>query len=401
MMRFCLRGKLVLIFYFLLLLALPVSCGHRSDSEHFNLEPLPEGNLPLTHSDSLKRGVLEHYFNKLYSRGGFNGNVLVASRGKVIFEGCYGFADHKSKKDLTRETSFQLASVTKQFTAAAILILKERGILSLNDPVEKFIPGFPYKGITIRLLLGHRSGLFNYIYFCDRLVHDKQKPITNDDVLRMINIHQPKPYYEPDRTFNYSNTGYIILAAIVEKVSKLSYGDFLKKEIFDPLGMNHSSVITSHEKKNESIAVGYKGGWRIAPMTFLDGVVGDKGVYSSVVDLYKWDRALYTDKILSRSTLQEAFTPYGKPVTSKRNYGYGWRIDRLPDSTKILYHTGWWEGFQTLLARIEKDSTTIVVLKNKKSGHIDRLGLLKLLYPEIFPDDAGKINGNNEEEENE
>lgn len=389
-MRINIKRIFYLLFFTVIIALLPLSCGQKGAAEHIKLQALPKENLPLTRADSLKSDEIKEYFSNLYSKGGFNGNVLVASHGKVIFEGCFGFADYKSKTELTPETSFQLASVAKQFTATAILILKDKGMLKLDDPVEKYITSFPYKGITIRLLLEHRSGLPNYIYFCDKYVHDKETPISNNYVISLFSMFKPNPYYEPDHKFNYSNTGYILLASIVEKVSKMSFGDFLKKEIFDPLGMANTFISNDNKTLKPNMATGYKGGWRVAQKTFLDGVVGDKGLYSSVLDLYKWDKALYTDKIVSRQTLQEAFMPNGKPLSSKKNYGFGWRMDKLPDSTRIIYHTGWWEGFQTLLVRVMKDTSTIVVLKNRKSGHIDRLGILKLLYPGSFPDKNGK-----------
>jgi CubicO group peptidase (beta-lactamase class C family) len=397
-MRINNRGILAFFLSTILLSVFPLSCGQRGSAKHI-IQALSQENLPINHEDSIKNQVIAGYFQNQYRNGGFNGNVLIASHSKIIFEGCYGYSDYKAKQDLNPETAFQLASVTKQFTSMAILILQERGLVKLDDPVEKYIPGFPYQGITIRLLLGHRSGLSNYIYFCDEYIHDKETPVSNDLVVRMLKILKPKPYYEPDRTFNYSNTGYIILAYIVEKVSKMSFGEFLSKEIFEPLGMEHSAVVTRKEDIMPWMAVGYKGGWRQAPRTFLDGVVGDKGVYSSITDLYKWDRALYSDCLVPRSTLHEAFIPYGKPLNSKKNYGFGWRIDWLPDSTKVVYHTGWWEGFQTLLVRIEKDTSTVIVLKNRKSGHIDRLGILQLLYPDSFPESDGKMSDTEDEEQ--
>jgi CubicO group peptidase (beta-lactamase class C family) len=262
--------------------------------------------------------------------------------------------------------------------------------------VVKFFPDFPYPDVTIELLLCHRSGLPNYIYFTDKYVRDKQTPLTNSFVVTLMSSLKPPPYFLPDRTFNYSNTGYAVLAAIVEKVTKLSYPEFVRKEIFQPLGMTHSGFAEWHPSDSLDRAVGYNRGWNEAAFTFLDGVMGDKGIYASPGDLFLWDQGLYKGTILSTHTLRDAFEPRGKKADSKKNYGFGWRMMKLEDKTQILYHTGWWEGFQTLLVRIPKDRTTIVVLKNRKAGIIDKAAILKVLYPESFK--AQKLEDLREEE---
>ena len=244
------------------------------------------------------------------------------------------------------------------------------------------------------MLLLHRSGLPNYIYFADRYIKDKTSPLTNQFVINLMSHLRPAPYYPPDIRFHYSNTGYMLLAAVIEKVSSKPYSLFMKKEVFEPAGMSHTFVSAGTIPDNAQVAVGYKGGWRPAARTFLDGVVGDKGIYSTVTDLYRWDQVLYTGKLLSLQTLAQAFEPAGRKPGSRRNYGFGWRITYLPDSTKVLYHTGWWEGFQTLLVRIQKDSTTLVVLKNRKSGHIDRDLLLSKLFPHLYPGEGENASGN-------
>ncbi|MCX6273224.1 MAG: serine hydrolase [Bacteroidetes bacterium] len=374
-------------FIALLLLVTLWSCEQSKPAPHISNDYKSPAKPPLSKEDSLKGQQIEAYFRRLYAKGVFNGNVLVATHGRVIFQGCFGWADYKQKKELTPETSFQLASVSKQFTSVAIMILKERGLISYDDPVQKYIPNFPYHGITIRMLIGHRSGLPNYIYFSDRYVKDKETPITNSFVLALMTSLKPPVYYIPDRRFNYSNTGYMVLAAVVEKVSGMPFADFIRMEEFNALGMNHSFVASPGINTDQLVATGYKGGWRIAPKTFLDGVVGDKGVYSSVEDLFLWDQGLYSGKILKPATLLEAFKPYGKALNSPKNYGFGWRMYHLSDSTKVLYHSGWWEGFQTLLVRVMKDSTTVVVLKNRKSSHVSKDDVLRILYPESCPAD--------------
>lgn len=332
--------------------------------------------------DQAKSKAIDRYFSMLFKNKVFNGNVLVAQKGRVIFEKSYGYSDIRTKDSLKLNSVFQLGSVSKQFTAVAILQLYEKGRLDLKDSIQKFFPEFPYKGITIHQLLCHRSGLLNYIYYCDALPIDKSIPLSNSGVLKCLSDSCPRPYFSPNQRFDYSNTGYLVLASVVEKVSGMAFEDYMKQYVFEPLNMKDSYVY-NHNKpfKSRNVVKGYEYGRVEANPDFLDGVVGDKGVYSTVHDLYLWDQGLYSNTIISRPILNLAFRAYGKKLNSKKNYGYGWRIYYTQDSTRILYHGGWWHGFQSLLIRSEKDSSTVVVLKNKKNKVlIDQERILRILY---------------------
>jgi len=174
------------------------------------------------------------------------------------------------------------------------------------------------------------------------------------------------------------------IAAIVEKVSGISFTNYLHKYIFSPLEMSSSFThIEIKKQTNIYTTTGYLYRWRMAEDNYLDGVLGDKGVYCSATDLFKWDQGLYYNKIIHRDTLAKAFEPLGKPSYFKSNYGYGWRMfNWKSDSTKVLFHSGWWHGYKTLLMRIEKDSTTVVVLKNRgKGASINTRQLMRILYP--------------------
>lgn len=328
--------------------------------------------------------LLEDYFDSQNIYGVFNGTFLVGRNDSIYLEKSYGFENYRQKTLITPNTAFQLASVSKQFTAVSILILKEQGKLKLSDHIQKFFPEFPYPDITIELLLTHRSGLPNYIYFCDKCMKDKATPITNSFLVTLMSRLKPQAYYPPDRTFNYSNTGYAILATIVAKLSGKSFPDFVRDEIFQPLGMTNSCFGYPRKCDSIDLATGYNRGWNEAAYTAIDGIYGDKGIHASARDLFSWDQGLYKGIIVSPRTLNDAFQPKGKKAGSKKNYGYGWRMINLEDNTRILYHTGWWEGFQTLLIRIPKDHTTIVVLKNRKAGIIDKAAILKIMYPESY-----------------
>jgi len=324
------------------------------------------------------------FFTNLSKYQGFNGVVLIGQHQQVFYADSFGYANFASRDSLTLNSSFQVASVSKQFTAVAILQLYQDGKLRLDDSVQKFIPDFPYQGITIHQLLCHRSGLPNYHYFLSRTPLSGEALVNNNQVISYMIEQHPQAYHNPNRRFQYSNTGYMLLAEIVEKASGIPFEEYLKQQIFDPLEMTSTFVwhgAPEHDYPDKT--TGYIYHWRKAEDNYLDGALGDKGVYSSVNDLFKWDQGLYSGKIINSDTLALAFRPVGKPLKSLSNYGYGWRMFNYgPDEMKILYHGGWWHGYRSLLVHIPADSTTIVVLKNRSSGA--RIGvrtLLKMLYP--------------------
>lgn len=327
---------------------------------------------------------LDSLFSHYHNLGGFNGNVLIAQSGVVFYKKSFGFANFKTKDSLTEDSQFQLASISKQFTATAILILIERGLINYEDSIQKFFPDFPYEGITIKLLLCHRSGLPNYIYYCDEKIKDKDTPITNDTVINILTRDKPARYYPPNKKFNYSNTGYAVLASIVEKVGGMSFEEFINKEIFIPLNMTNSIVY--NKAKNTDVknkTIGYLYREKAAENNFLNGVVGDKGIYTTTEDLFKWNMGLYSDKIIKRTTILKAFEPANPDMKFPKNYGYGWRLKELTDGRKMIYHRGWWQGFQNLLVRLESDTTTIVLLRNRKTKTIiNPYVILDILYPE-------------------
>ncbi len=327
---------------------------------------------------------LNNYFNNKHSKQGFNGVVLVGQKDSVFYSKSYGFSDYEKHDSLTLNSTFQLASVSKQFTAVAILQLYQKGLLKLTDSIQKYYPDFPYKGITIHQLLTHRSGLPNYLYFMQHIPTTYDTILYNQDIVNEMIIKKPKAYYRPNRRYHYSNTGYALLAAIVEKVSGQTFNEYIHKNIFTPLNMDASftySDLLLGVKTNTT--TGYLYRWRKSEDNYLDGVLGDKGVFCSANDLLKWDQGLYTNKIINRDTLELAFRPVGKPKFFKSNYGYGWRMYHWRnDSVKVLFHSGWWHGYKSLLMRIQRDSATIIVLKNRSTGaSINSKKLIKILYP--------------------
>lgn len=323
---------------------------------------------------------IDKYFDYRRKIGRFNGVVLFAD-GNTVFQKAYGFANFRKKDSLTTNTSFQLASVSKTVTGTAILMLKDEGKLSLSDSVQNFLPNFPYKGITIEQLLSHRSGLGNYVYWTEKYWLDQDSLMTNDDVQKMMNEHKPAIYYSPDRKYNYNNTNFELLASIVEKVSGVSFEDYLKQNIFSPLKMENSFLFTRSNIEEHESATGYKNKRRPYSYFFLDGVHGDKGLYSTVGDLYKFDRALRKGYLLSDSTKTDAYTNRSKYY--RKPYGLGWRINTYKGN-QIIYHHGWWRGFKTYFIRNIEDDKTIIVLSNTVNGSKFNNKLLLKLFDDAL-----------------
>jgi CubicO group peptidase (beta-lactamase class C family) len=261
------------------------------------------------------------------------------------------------------------------FTAMAIMVLKNDGKLDYDDSLRMYLPEFPYNGVTIRMLLTHRSGLPRYMSIAQDHWENKKIPLTNDDVIDLFVAYHPGRYFKPNTGFHYCNTNYALLANIVEKVSGMHFEDFMKERIFEPLGMDSSFIYNMRGDSAVSLYVEegvpgyYHRGWRWREMTndYLNGVMGDKNVYTSVDDLYKYDQALDHFTLLPDTVLREAFKP-GNPKYWRRrnNYGFGWRIKDGMDST--VYHFGWWKGFRTFYIRDMKHHKTLIVLTNKDKG---------------------------------
>ncbi|PSL43697.1 CubicO group peptidase (beta-lactamase class C family) [Chitinophaga niastensis] len=309
---------------------------------------------------------LEAFYNGKLLHSGFNGAILVARKGVIIFEQYHGYENSRTKIPVIDSSAFQLASVSKTFTGAAVLTLVQKEKLSLDDSLQKFFPEFPYKGINIRMLLSHRSGLPNYLYFCDSLWNDQSNFITNDQVIKLMETHKPPIQHLPGTHFQYCNTNYLLLASIIEKVSGQKYAEFMQQTIFKPLGMVNTFVFNPGGAARPHQTQSHKYNGQFEPDTYFDGVMGDKGIYSTAKDMLKWDQALYSGQLLNAATLKEAYTPYSHEKPGIRNYGLGWRLMVYPDSTKnIIYHNGWWHGNNTVFYRFVQDSTTLIILGNK------------------------------------
>jgi CubicO group peptidase (beta-lactamase class C family) len=312
----------------------------------------------------------DSFFNVLADRAKFSGSALVAHDGKILYTHQFGFSNIKTKDMITDTSEFQLGSVSKQFTAVSIMMLKEKGLLNYDDLISKYFPDFPYEGVTIRMCLDHRSGLPNYMFTCSAECRDQATLIDNMQVMDMLAEHKPERYFRPDKKFSYCNTNYCVLAAVVEKITGKTFADFAKENIFEPLHMTRTFIYGKYDTVVPNRITGYNKGNRKAGFDFLDGVDGDKGVYSTVTDLLKWDQALYGNKLLTQATLKEAYTPHTRWMGG-HSYGFGWRLLQYGGDT-IIYHGGWWHGFNADFIRDVKQKNTIIVLSNHINWCINR-----------------------------
>ena len=295
----------------------------------------------------------------------FNGAVMISEKGHMIYNKTFGYADIGADEKLTTTHSFQLASVSKQFTAAAVMILLERGDIAVDEKVVSLFPDFPYPEVTIEHLLHHTGGLPNYMWMYENRWDSATIIPRNDTLMQMLAANRLGRYFRAGRKHDYSNTGYAVLACIVEKVSGKTFSAFLDDEIFTPLGMNHSFAY-SHgdgEPPNKTIPGYFRRGrrfYRVQP-TLHDGILGDKGVFSTGEDMFKWDQALYNGTLISDSMLNIAFSPFKLRGRWEVPYGYGFRVKQI-DGKKVVYHNGLWQGFRLNFYRYIEDQRTVFVM---------------------------------------
>ena len=318
-------------------------------------------------------------------------SVIVILDGKVLYRHAYGLADVEGHVAASTATNYRLASVTKQFTAMAIMILAERKQLSLDDDLTKFFPDYPAYGkqITIRHLLTHTSGLRAY----EELIvtpavlppvssrageitggktagaTERTAQLKDLDVLDLLK-RQDGTYFAPGSEWRYSNTGYAHLALIVEKASGIGFAAFLKKNIFDPLHMSGTVAFEEGISTVRNRAYGYsQRGERFerTDQSLTSAVLGDGGIYSSVEDLYRWDQALYTTRLVRAESLQMAFTPAVLSGGKKTSYGFGCEIGEYR-GLKAVRHGGSTMGFRTHICRIPEKRFTVIVLINRSNA---------------------------------
>jgi len=352
-------------------------------------QPLP---LSKAETEYFQRAC-EHWYDSALMYKGFNGGMLVAKNGNIVFEKYSGTAHLPGNDLITATTPLQIASTSKTFTAMAVLKLWQDGKLNIDDELSKYIKNFNYPGVTIRSLLNHRSGLPNYLYFMEDLGWDKNKIATNEDVLdnlvnRKAELTNIAP---PNRHFTYCNTNYALLALLVERVTGIKFPAYLQQTFFGPLQMKNTFVSVATDSSKVIFSYDYRG--RPMALNPSDGVYGDKNIYTSLRDLLTWDRALISNKIFTPETLAQAYTPYSNEKPGIRNYGLGWRMNIYPDGKKMIYHNGWWHGSRAVFIRLLKENATIILISNKDFHTIYHAKALCDLF--------GSYNNGEEDEEGE
>ncbi|MEM7658554.1 MAG: serine hydrolase domain-containing protein [Bacteroidota bacterium] len=329
----------------------------------------PQVVLPVGESFEKVHPSLDSLFRSYQKKRNFNGVVLFAEKGEVVHSAAYGSANFEQQIPLSIDTRFQLASVSKIYTSTAVLILMEKGLLGLDDPLKWHIPEFPYEGVSIRHLLTHRSGLARYMGLAD--AHwDRRKPLTNEEVLDLFIQHKPVLWSKPGKKFHYLNTNYAFLGLLIERVSGKSYPQFIQQEIIDPIGLHETKVVNYQDRLEEgkqAYATGYNRVRRKrkdAQGDYIDGVFGDKGVYASAKDLFRFEQALKNHLLLTPANQALAYQPgiRGKRVN---NYGLGWRMKSYYPG--MVYHFGWWRGFRSCLVRDLAAQKTMIILSNQDS----------------------------------
>src|SRR5579875_3425793 len=318
-----------------------------------------QGGAPLT---AAQREAVVAALMKRYSGDVPGASLLVVEDGKPVIERGYGYANLEQHIKAGPDTDYRLASVTKQFTAASILLLKQDGKLHLDDPVRKWLPELPASdaAITIRHLLTHSSGLIDYE---DLIPPGTTQQIDDNDVLRLI-AAQHRLYFPPGSAHRYSNGGYVLLGLIVQRASGMDLADFMRRRIFEPLDMHHT-LLYEHDRGPQvpNRAWGYSlidGKWTRTDQDVTSATRGDGGVYSNVADLARWDAALYSDKLLDADSRKLMFTPKDPADDPDTDYGFGWRI-----SGDTVWHSGESIGFRNVIIRWPGQHLAVVILSNR------------------------------------
>lgn len=336
-------------------------------------------------TDAELRSTLDAYLNDKHTRASFDGCVLLIDSGRVRYSSCLGLADRRTGETLTDTTLFELASCSKPFTASAIMRLMEQGRLRLDDRVQQHLPELPYRDVTIRHLLSHTGGLADYMELLEK--HwNRERIATNADVLAALVQHKPKPDFKPGKREEYSNTGYVLLACVIERITGRTYAQALDELLFRPAGLQRTRVYNTRRSGEVIPAYAY-GSMRDSTGTFhlpdsipdqdfvrwLDGITGDGTVNSNLHDLARWDAALRSGTVLSfaaqdsMTTLQR--TSKGEPTET----GLGWFIDGGGTNERVAHHSGGWPGYATFVLRFLDRPLTVVVLSNTSYMRVDRI----------------------------
>ena len=354
-----------------------------------------------TASDSITHARIYDIVSTAFAQGRFNGHIIYAEGGRVLFNSYFGYEDIRTRRTPLSDTSiFQLASTSKPITAVAILMLYEARRLDIDNPVITYLEDFPFRTITIRHLLQHRSGLPNYMHLAHRN-WDTRQFMTNADITPLIRRTGARLQFNPGARFHYNNTNYAYLACIIEAVSGLSFPEFMDRNIFQPLGMQHTYVFEWEKRRTYRAMRGYdftsRRGFFARQPDYLDGVMGDKGIFATANDLFLFDQALRQNRLISREMLELAFTP-ARPFDERhrRDYGLGFRLKLNDNDEVVAFHHGWWRGFRTFFVHDFNNDRTLIWLNNRSDVRVLPLMAKILEYSEICEEDEPVLGGGGE-----
>lgn len=339
--------------------------------------PVKVNDLTIDPDESIKSKVkkTEKWLQTLHDDNVFNGAVLLIKNDSVILKNTYGYTDASREKKLTEKSSFRLGSVSKQFTAAAIMLLKQQEKLDFEDSITKYLPELSYNKVTVRHLLQHVSGIPDvYLTLAEKNKEDVGDVLTIQEVVRLIAKENPEAKEDPNTEFIYSNTGYVLLAAIIERVSGDIFEDFMRKGLFEKLKMNTTRVwnLCSPRKDFATKTDSFKCDGDITievPPTFIDGVAGDGGVFACIDDFIIWNSFWYKNDLISDEIMEEAFKKPTLNNGEKSDYGFGWAIT----NENTAWHFGSWLGARTLIVRNKKLKNCMVILDNSSSISVNKM----------------------------
>lgn len=374
---------------------LTVSCSKQEKTEDgvikINKNGIPvmmplQEELPKLSSDYIndKKYGVSGFFEKTWSEKNDNVAFLVAKNGQIIYENYMGFANKRTGEMITKDMPLHIASVSKVLTSTAVLMLIDAKKISLHQKLNTIITNFPYHDVTIQTLLNHRSGMKNYAYFTfENGNWDKHKTLTNEDIVTVMVDKEIPLETKTDTRFSYCNTNYAMLALVIEKITGLTYPEAMKEMIFDPLGMSNTFVFEI-DTDRDKIAPSYKGNNVEIGIDYLDGIYGDKNIYSTPRDILKFDKARYAPFFLNPDLLKKVYKGYSYESKGTRNYGLGIRLIEWEKGEPFYYHNGWWHGNTSCFINLRKEKVTMIVLSNKytkKTYQTKKLAALFGDYP--------------------
>lgn len=312
----------------------------------------------------VKQKKINLILSRFASQGRFNANVLILEKGKEFLKRSYGMADFRTKKPLTAQTAFYIGSLSQSFTAVAALKLIAKGKVKLDAPLTQFYESFPYSEITLRHLLTHTSGLPDYIDTFSVNAEGMFTYANNQNVVAWILDESPELSFVSGTNWELSHTNYVLLANIIEKITKEPFAEYLKNQIFKPLGLKNT-FLSAEKENNQARAFGFlPDNETLADENPLDRIYGDRGIYSSVEDLQKWDEILTTQSILPKILFELMFNPVELYNGGTYPYGMGWYLQPHRQKSYVQSH---WLGFKSAMYRLQSDGYTVIILCNNQS----------------------------------